>query len=99
MPKISSKKPITSFQERVYQVVREIPKGKVVSYKIVARTIGKPKAYRAVGNALNKNRNPKIPCYRVIRSNGRVGGYNKGVKKKIYLLKKEGVDISSRRLS
>jgi O6-methylguanine-DNA--protein-cysteine methyltransferase len=49
------------------------------------------KAYRAVGNILNKNYDPKIPCHRVVRSDGKTGGYNRGDKKKIELLKKEGV--------
>lgn len=79
-----------SFTERVYDVVRIIPKGKTMTYAQVARAIGNPKAARAVGNALNKNRDLKnIPCHRVIRANGSVGGYAFGSKKKIALLKKE----------
>ena len=81
---------MTKFQEKVYQVVRGIPDGEVMSYREVAEKAGFPKAWRAVGNVLNKNRDPKIPCHRVIRSNGQVGGYNRGAKKKIALLKKEG---------
>ena len=65
-----------------------------MTYKEVARLAGRPRAYRAVGNILNKNRNPKIPCHRVIRSNGKIGGYNKGTRKKQELLKKEKVLIS-----
>ena len=93
MPKKFSKKPIISFQKRVYEVVRKIPKGKVLTYKRVAELVGRPKAYRAVGNILNKNRNHQIPCHRVIRSDGKVGGYNSGVDKKLFLLEKEGVKI------
>lgn len=77
------------FKEKVLGIVKKIPKGKVLSYKEVAKKAGFPYAWRAVGNVLNKNKNPKIPCHRVIRSDGRVGGYNKGERKKIILLKKE----------
>jgi len=78
-----------SFEEKVYNVVKKIPKGKVLTYKQVAKLAGNPRAYRAVGNILNKNYNPKIPCHRVVRSDGKLGGYNRGAKKKRELLKKE----------
>ncbi|NCO15129.1 6-O-methylguanine DNA methyltransferase [Candidatus Wolfebacteria bacterium CG18_big_fil_WC_8_21_14_2_50_39_7] len=81
---------MNSFKKKVLKIVAKIPKGKVLTYKKVAKLAGKPKAYRAVGNILSKNRNPKIPCHRVIRSDGKIGGYNKGEKVKIILLKKEG---------
>jgi len=84
---------MTSFQRKVYKVVKRIPQGKVMSYQIIAKLAGRPGAWRAVGNILNKNRDHKIPCHRVIRSDGRIGGYNKGVNKKHLLLKKEGVKI------
>jgi len=58
---------------------------------MVAKAAGYPRAWRAVGNILNKNKNPKIPCHRVIRSDGKIGGYKYGTKRKISLLKKEGV--------
>jgi O-6-methylguanine DNA methyltransferase len=80
-----------SFSENVYDVVSKIPKGKVLTYKKVAVMAGRPKAYRAVGNILNKNFNKKIPCHRVIRSDGKTGGYNRGNKNKVILLKNEGV--------
>ena len=83
----------SSFKERVYEVVGRIPKGQTLSYKRVAELTGKPKAWRAVGNILNKNKDKNIPCHRVIKSNGETGGYNKGRKKKISLLKKELVLI------
>jgi methylated-DNA-[protein]-cysteine S-methyltransferase len=79
-----------TFTEKVYGVVKKIPKGKVLSYKEVARRAGNMKASRAVGNILNKNYNFQIPCHRVIRSDGKLGGYNKGAKKKKEILKKEG---------
>jgi len=82
-----------SFQERVYKVVKKIPKGRFLTYKEVALLAGSPKAWRAVGNILHKNRDKSIPCYRVIRSDMRVGEYNKGKKLKISLLKREGVIV------
>jgi len=80
----------SSFTKKVYNIVKKIPEGKIFTYKQVAILVGKPKAYRAVGNILNKNYNPNIPCHRVIRSDGKTGGYNKGVKLKRKLLQKEG---------
>lgn len=79
-----------SFQEKVIAVVRKIPRGKVSTYKEVARRAGRPKAYRAVGNILNKNYDKNIPCHRVIRSSGVTGGYNRGGRTKINILKREG---------
>ena len=84
---------LSNFSEKVYQVVRKIPKGKVLTYKEVAKRAGKPKAYRAVGNILNKNYNPEIPCHRVIRSDGKIGEYNRGTLNKLKILKKEGIEI------
>ena len=81
---------MTKFQKKVYQVVKKIPAGKMMTYKEVAEKAGFPKAWRAVGNVLNRNSDPEIPCHRVIRSDGKIGGYNRGTKKKIALLKKEG---------
>ncbi len=78
-----------TFREKVFEVVRKIPKGSALTYGEVARRAGSPHAYRAVGNTLNKNYDPKIPCHRVIRSNGKIGGYNRGAKKKIAILKRE----------
>jgi methylated-DNA-[protein]-cysteine S-methyltransferase len=85
---------MNSFSTTVLNKVKNIPKGKVTTYKILADKIGHPKAYRAVGNGLNKNYNlVKIPCHRVVRVDGKVGGYKIGAKRKIYLLKKEGIEI------
>ena len=84
---------------RVYKVVRKITKGKFLTYKNVAGLTGFPKAWRAVGNILNKNQDPKIPCHRVIKSNGEIGGYKGGMKKKIYLLKKEGIIIKDGKIT
>ena len=84
---------MTSLQKRVYEVVKKIPRGEVLTYKEVAEFSEHPFAFRAVGNILNKNRNSKIPCHRVVRADGQPGGYNKGVDKKLFLLRKEGVKI------
>ncbi len=80
---------MTSFRKNVYKAVRRIPKEETKTYKEIAAVAGKPKAWRAVGNILNKNFNPEIPCHRVIRSDGKIGGYNRGRKEKELLLKKE----------
>jgi methylated-DNA-[protein]-cysteine S-methyltransferase len=83
-----------NFQEKVYAVVRKIPKGKVLTYKEVAKRVGKPKAYRAVGTILSRNFNPLIPCHRVIRTDGKIGNYNRGGSvSKIKILKAEGYKI------
>ena len=89
------KKPIISFRKKVCEIVKNIPKGKVLSYTEVARRAGCSRACRAVGNILNKNVDLGIPCHRVVRSDGRVGGYNKGAENKIKLLEKEGVKIEN----
>ncbi|MBI2446416.1 MAG: MGMT family protein [Parcubacteria group bacterium] len=78
------------FKKKVFEAVKKIPQGKTATYKEVAVLAGRPRAWRAVGNILSKNFNPKIPCYRVIRSDGKIGGYNRGVSNKKLLLKKEG---------
>jgi len=89
---------MSKFREKVYQIVAKIPKGKTMTYKQVAEVAGFPKAWRAVGNALNKNRNPQVPCHRVIKSDGRVGGYRGGTKRKIMRLKAEDVKIKESKL-
>ncbi|OGZ33630.1 MAG: hypothetical protein A2Y98_01710 [Candidatus Portnoybacteria bacterium RBG_19FT_COMBO_36_7] len=81
---------MTDFEKKIYNVVKKIPRGKVLTYKQVALKLGNIGFARAVGNALNKNRDKKVPCHRVIRSDGKTGGYQGGVKKKVLLLQKEG---------
>jgi len=86
----------TNFQKKVWKEISKIPKGKVRTYKELAKLIGKPKSSRAVANACGRNPYPiKIPCHRVIRSDGSLGGYSGkgGIKTKKNLLKKEGVII------
>ncbi len=81
----------------VLRVVKDIPKGKTLTYKEVALRAGSPQAARAVGTIMSHNRDISIPCHRVIRSDGKLGGYNgirggqEGVQAKQKLLKAEGV--------
>ena len=84
----------TEFQILVWKEIAKIPFGQTRTYKQLAKTIKKPKAIRAVANACGKNPYPiKIPCHRVVGSNGYLGGYSAkgGTKKKKNLLKKEGI--------
>jgi len=85
------KKNKQNFSSHVYAVVKKIPKGKVMTYAQVAAKAGNKRAARAVGTLMAKNYDPKVPCHRVIRSDGTVGNYNRGgPKKKLALLQKEG---------
>ena len=89
-------KSTSNFSNRVYAVVAKIPKGKTMTYKQVATKAGNPRAARAVGMLMSKNFNPKIPCHRVVRSDGRPSGYNRGgwsAKQK--LLRKEGAKLTN----
>ena len=86
----------TKFQLKIWNFLKKIPKGSVKTYSQVASAIGKPRAIRAVANAIGKNPYPiKIPCHRVIKSNGSIGGYSAkgGIKMKRKLLKKEGITL------
>lgn len=81
-----------TFTEQVKAIVRQIPKGKVMTYGEVAKAAGKPRAARAVANIMAKNYDESVPCHRVIRSDGHLGGYNRGgTIKKEWLLREEGV--------
>lgn len=79
-----------NFKEKVYTVVKSIPKGKVMTYGEVAERVGHPGAARAVGSVLKQNFDPKIPCHRVIRSDGILGEYNRGRTEKVRKLEAEG---------
>ena len=86
----------TKFQKKVWNYLKTIRKGTVKTYKQVAIAINKPKSARAVANAIGKNPfAPKIPCHRIIRSDGSLGGYSGkgGLKTKKLLLKKEGIIV------
>lgn len=87
---------MTDFERKVLEKVKEIPRGKITTYKELARALCRPKAMRAVGGALRKNdRLVEVPCHRVIRSGGRLGGYVLGGREKRRLLDCEGVRVNS----
>lgn len=82
-----------TFASDCYKLLKQIPKGKVTTYKIIAEKLGK-KSYRAVGQIVAKNPDiPATPCHRVVKSDGEIGGYIFGVDKKIAILEKEGVEV------
>ena len=86
----------TKFQQKVWKYLKTIPKGQIRTYLEVAKAIKRPEAVRAVANAVGKNPySPKVPCHRVIRSDGGLGGYSGpgGIKTKKKLLKKEGISF------
>jgi len=83
------------FKQKVLEVVSYIPAGSVMSYKEVARRAGNKKAARAVGNILNKNHDKNIPCHRVARADGKIGGYNRGVSQKKKLLQSEAKELNN----
>jgi len=106
-----------SFNQKCYTILKKVPKGKVTTYKAIANKLN-TKAYRAVGNAMNKNPNAfsltkskggrvglgsvsekeKVPCHRVINSNGSLGGFASGLKNKIKLLKSENIKIKNNKI-
>jgi len=91
------------FEERVWELMKRIPKGKVTTYALIAKKLN-TKAYRAVGNACRKNPYaPMVPCHRVVRSDGTIGGFGgktsgKTVEKKTRLLRKENVEVRNGRI-
>ena len=86
------------FKEKILKLTKRIPKGSVTTYKLIAEKL-KTRAYRAVGTALHNNKKPIIiPCHRVVNSDGFIGGYAKGIKEKIKLLKKEGINIKNNKI-
>ena len=104
------RRPPTPFEERVYAIVRRIPKGKTRSYWWVAKQLGDPHRARAVGQALHRNPwlflpnvgtsarrhvRTRVPCHRVIRTDGTLGGYAGGPTRKRTLLRREGVLLDS----
>ena len=82
-----------NFNDKCFELLSEVPEGKVTTYKEIARALN-TKAYRAVGRVMAKNKNLIfMPCHRVVRNDGKVGGYAMGINKKINLLQKEGIAI------
>lgn len=90
---------MTSFQSQCYEALKKVPRGKVITYGGLAEMIGMPKAHRAVGSAMNKNPfAPKVPCHRVVKSNGDLGGFSIDTKVKIKRLQEEGVMVSNNKI-
>ena len=90
-----------AFSERVLELTGRIPRGKVTTYSEIARALGNPRASRAVGNALRHNKCPEtIPCYKVVKSDGSIGGYagKMNSAEKIRRLKKDGIEIANGRI-
>lgn len=87
-----------NFNKKVWNLCKRIPKGRVSTYKEIAFALNS-KAYRAVGNVLNKNPySPKVPCHRIVNSKGELHGFSKGLKIKKQLLKKEGLKIKNNKV-
>ena len=103
MPHIKKIISKNTFNEKVYALLKKVPKGKVTTYKSLANKLN-TKAYRAVGQAMRCNPYaPKVPCHRVVSSDGSIGGFmgsknsnSKEVRKKIRMLRKEGIKIKNK---
>ncbi len=90
---------LSVFEQAVLAVVQRVPRGRVTTYQALAYAVGVPQAARAVGNALHKNPcAPAVPCHRVVKSDGALGGYGGGLPKKIVLLSREGVQVRAGRV-
>jgi O-6-methylguanine DNA methyltransferase len=93
-----------NFEERVWKLMESIPKGKVTTYGLIAKKLN-TKAYRAVGNACRRNPYaPRVPCHRVVRSDGSIGGFGgktsgKSVQNKIQMLRREGIEIKEGKIT
>jgi len=89
----------TEFEREVLVATFKIPKGKISTYKRIAEKVGRPRAYRAVANALHKNPlHPIVPCHRVVRSDGRFGGEKKGAESRMKFVGQEGVPVKNGRV-
>jgi len=89
----------TEFEREVLVATFKIPKGKVSTYKRIAEKVGRPRAYRAVGNALHKNPlAPLVPCHRVVRSDGGFGGEKKEAESRRKILERERIPIKNDRV-
>jgi len=86
------------FSEKVFELVKKIPRGRVTTYGDVARALN-TKAYRAVGQALKRNKSPQVPCHRVVKSSGELGGFRgKETREKARILRSEGIRIKNNRI-
>lgn len=93
---------MNNFSDQCYQLLKQVPKGRVTTYKIIANKLGK-KCYRLIGQIMAKNQNaPKVPCHRVVKSDGRIGGYMGDLKskidQKITLLKQENIEVKDNKI-
>ena len=102
------KKPIelTPLAKRVYELLKTVPRGRVTTYKALADALG-TRCYRAIGQCMKHNpysyqacpeRSRRVPCHRVVASDGTIGGFNKGITKKIRMLRSEGIRIINNRV-
>jgi len=90
---------MTDFQYQCYEALKKVPRGMVISYAGLAEMIGRPRAHRAVGSAMNKNPfAPEVPCHRVVKSNGNLGGFADDISVKIKRLHEEGVLVSGNKV-
>lgn len=90
---------ITRFEQQCYQALKTVPSGRVISYQGLATMVGRPNAYRAVGNAMNKNPfAPQVPCHRVVSANGELGGFADAIRVKIERLRAEGVVVKNNKI-
>lgn len=88
----------STFSEKCYNILKKVPRGKITTYKLIAEALN-TRAYRVVGTAMKNNPYaPKVPCHRVINSNGKIGKFASGINKKISLLKKEGIPIKNNKI-
>lgn len=86
----------TEFAEKVYKILKKVPKGKITTYKQLAIAVGSPSCARAIGNVLHINPYaPIVPCHRVVKSDGKLGGFASGCENKKKLLEEEGIEISN----
>lgn len=87
------------FSQKIYFLLKKIPKGEVSTYKLLAKAAGKPKNWRQIGKILSQNHFPRtFPCYKIVKSNGEIGGYNCGKLAKKKLLQKEEIVIYNNRI-
>lgn len=88
---------VEDLERKLQRLLKKIPKGKITTYKILANKLGIHQ--RTAGILLRKNRYPKkYPCFKVVKSDGSLGGYSRGIRKKIGLLKKDGIEIKKRKI-
>lgn len=89
----------TAFERKIFECIKRIPAGKVAAYTGIAIAIGNPHSARAVGNACGNNTDyENVPCHRIVCSDGRIGNYNRGAKKKAELLGTEGINVRKGRI-